>query len=58
MCEQQFQKEVMDELKMLDDIPSDITNDELQEVCVYCGNPKINNWTPCCGELHFCWTRD
>jgi hypothetical protein len=60
MCEQQFQAEVMDELKMLDDIPSDITKETFNkvEVCLYCGNPKINNYTPCCGELHFCWTRD
>jgi hypothetical protein len=57
MCEQQFQAEVMDELAM-DDYPSDIVDRELEEVCVYCGSPKINNWTSCCGEVHFCHTRD
>ena len=43
MCQQQFQAEVMDELKQK----------EMIEVCVYCGNEKVNNWMSCCGEVHF-----
>lgn len=43
MSEQQYQAEVMDELKQADII----------EVCVYCGNRKVNNYSSCCGELHF-----
>lgn len=59
MCEQQFQAEVMDELAM-DDYPSDIVNNELKdviEVCIYCGEPKLDK-IGCCGENHFCYTRD
>jgi hypothetical protein len=56
MCQQQFQAEVMDELAM-DDYPSDIVDRELEEVCVYCGEPKLDK-IGCCGENHFCYTRD
>ena len=48
MCEQQFQKEVMDQLKQEDD--HDFSDDEI--VCIYCGSPKGSKFT-CCGENHF-----
>ena len=42
MCEQQFQAEVMDELKQKDTYVG----------CIYCGEPK-SDWLSCCGENHF-----
>jgi len=57
MSEQQFQKEVMDELAM-DDIPYDYESRvELEEVCLYCGEPRMDK-IGCCGENHFGYTRD
>lgn len=46
MCEQQYQAEVLDELKMQD------LADKV-EVCIYCGTERKGLITPCCGELHF-----
>jgi hypothetical protein len=46
MSEQQFQKEVMSELQILE-IEKDIYIG-----CVYCGEPK-GDWLSCCGENHF-----
>ena len=23
------------------------------KVCTYCGKPQVNNYTSCCGEMHF-----
>jgi len=43
MCQQQFQAEVMDELKMADMI----------KVCVYCGNEVSDEQKSCCSENHF-----
>ena len=43
MNEQQFQKEVMDELRMAE---------ETVEVCTYCGNERAGKLS-CCGEVHF-----
>ena len=46
MCQQQFQAEVMDELKMLEDFDDD------EIVCIYCGMAKNERFN-CCGETHF-----
>jgi hypothetical protein len=46
MCQQQFEAEVMDELKQLEDFDDD------EIVCVYCGSPKGDSIS-CCGENHF-----
>ena len=43
MCEQQFQAEVMDELKIAD----------LVKVCPYFGNEAADWQLSCCGENHF-----
>ena len=44
MCQQQFQAEVMDELKMQES--------ETYVGCIYCGEPKGDSLN-CCGENHF-----
>jgi hypothetical protein len=43
--------------EVIDDYPSDIVDRELIEVCMYCGNEKFEKIS-CCGENHFCHTRD
>lgn len=48
MCQQQFQAEVMDQLKQEEEF--DFADDEL--VCIYCGSPKGSSYS-CCGESHF-----
>lgn len=48
MSEQQFQKEVMDQLKQEEEF--DFPDDEI--VCIYCGSPKGSSLS-CCGENHF-----
>lgn len=47
MNAQQYQAEVMDELKQQDDYDDDTM------VCIYCGSQMVESYISCCGEVHF-----